>query len=293
MLSLGEASKAAIKLLMLLQEQERRYRMRAQPDETRHPSSKHPRDAFRSVHVDQQGPHAFALLGAHDARLDDVHGAADGGGDEAGQEAGAEVRGEVIVQWRVGEYESLEAVVRGELGCRHQDRTHAVRQYAPEKGPPSFLPCHAHQAVDGVFVVAAGGGGQGGVVLHADVEDVGGVAGDAAEEAGGGCHGDEGGEGRGCSGGGGGGFELFVDAEAGGGVGQLAEEGGRELGYNFSFGGVWKGVMGEIYAAVEAEEAVVAEDMDESVEHAARAIGGACLEADLNLCQRLNECRQR
>lgn len=45
--------------------------------------------------------------------------------------------------------------------------------------------------------------------------------------------------------------------------------------------------MGEIYATVEAEEAVVAEDMDEGVEHAARAIGGACLEADLNLYQRL------
>lgn len=45
--------------------------------------------------------------------------------------------------------------------------------------------------------------------------------------------------------------------------------------------------MGELYAAVEAEEAVVSEDMDEGVEHAARAIGGACLEADLSLCQRL------
>ena len=52
-------------------------------------------------------------------------------------------------------------------------------------------------------------------MLHADVEDVGGVAGDAAEEAGGGGYGDERGEGRrGESF-----FQGFVDTEAGGGVG--------------------------------------------------------------------------
>lgn len=66
-------------------------------------------------------------------------------------------------------------------------------------------------------------------MLHADVEDVGRVAGDAAEEAGGRGHGDEGGEGRGGARGGEGFFEFFVDAEARCGVGQLAEEGGGEL----------------------------------------------------------------
>ena len=42
-----------------------------------------------------------------------------------------------------------------------------------------------------MFVISATGGGKSGVVLHANVEDVGGVSGDAAEKAGGGGHGDE------------------------------------------------------------------------------------------------------
>ena len=80
-----------------------------------------------------------------------------------------------------------------------------------------------------MFVVSALGRGQRGVVLHAYVEHVGRVAGHAAQEAGGGCHGDEGGEGGRGFGGGEGFFEFFVDAEAGCAVGQLAEEGGGEL----------------------------------------------------------------
>lgn len=80
-----------------------------------------------------------------------------------------------------------------------------------------------------MFVVPALCGGEGGVVLHSDVEDVGGVAGDAAHEAGGRGHGYEGREGGlGCAGledf-----FQFFVDAEAGGAVCELAEQGGGEL----------------------------------------------------------------
>ena len=124
---------------------------------------------------------------------------------------------------------ALEAVVAGELRRRHEHRPHAVRPHAAEEAAPAFFARHAHQAVNGVLVVSPFGGMERGVVLHAYVEDVGGVAGHAAQEAGGGCHGDEGGEGGRGFGGGEGFFEFFVDAEAGGAVGQLAEEGGGEL----------------------------------------------------------------
>lgn len=66
-------------------------------------------------------------------------------------------------------------------------------------------------------------------MLHADVEHVCRVAGYAAEKTAGGGNGDEGGEGgggaRGCEDF----FQFAVDAEAGGGVGQLAEERSGEL----------------------------------------------------------------
>ena len=40
---------------------------------------------------------------------------------------------------------------------------------------------------------------------------------------------------------------------------------------------------GQTYAAVETQRAIVLEDVDKGVEHALRAIGGACLKADLVL----------
>lgn len=51
------------------------------------------------------------------------------------------------------------------------------------------------------------------------------------------------------------------------------------------------GGMGEAYAVVEAEERVVAEDVEKGVEHAFRAIGGASLEADLLKVSELLEWR--
>lgn len=59
------------------------------------------------------------------------------------------------------------------------------------------------------------------------------------------------------------GFEFLVDAEAGGGVGDLAEEGGGE-------------------ARVEACEAVVAEDVEEGAGHGGGHGARAGLEADFN-----------
>jgi len=47
------------------------------------------------------------------------------------------------------------------------------------------------------------------------------------------------------------------------------------------------GGMGEAYAVVEAEERVVAEDVEKGVEHAFRAIGGTSLEADLLMVSKL------
>lgn len=117
------------------------------------------------------------------------------------------------------EQQILEHIVRRQLRRGHQHGAHAVRPDAAEERAPAFLACHADQAVDGVAVISPLGRGQSAVVLHADIDDVGGVTGDAAKEAGGGCHGDEDGEG---------GrarvevLEVLVYAEAGGGVGYLA-----------------------------------------------------------------------
>ena len=81
-------------------------------------------------------------------------------------------------------------------------------------------------------------------------------------------------------------LQFGVDAEAGGGVCELTEEGGGELvfaarllaGGSTELGG--RG-SGRAYAAVEAEEAVGLDDMADHLEHAARGIGGAGLKADL------------
>lgn len=203
--------------------------MRAKSNEARNPTSEHPTHAFGPVDVGQDPRQPFTLLGAHHARLDHIDGAADRGRNKPSQKRSREMRRQVILERSIGEKDPLEAIVRGQLAGRHQDRAHAVRPHAPEQAPPAFFASHAHEPVDGVLVVAPILRHERGVVLHADVEDVGGIAGDAAEEAGCAGHGDEGGEGGCREGGGEDVFEFFVDAEAGGAVGQLAEEGGGQL----------------------------------------------------------------
>ena len=133
---------------------------------------------------------------------------------------------QIVLRGRMLQHRALEPIVAGQLRGRHEHGPHAVGPHAAEEAAPAFFARHADQAVDGVVVVSALGRGKRGVVLHAYVEDVGRVAGYAAQEAGGGCHGDEGGEGGRGFGGGEGFFEFFVDAEAGCAVGELAEEGG-------------------------------------------------------------------
>jgi len=224
-----EPPQTAINLLMLLQEQKSGDRVRAQSNEARNPTFEHPAHAFGPIDVGQQPRQPFTLLCAHHTRLDHVDGAADRRRDEASQERRGKMRRQVVLERRMSEKHSLEAIVRSQLAGRHQHRAHAVRPHPPEQAPPSFFARHADDPVNGMLVVAPVLRRERGVMLHADVEDVGGIAGHAAEEAGCAGHGDEGGEGRRGEGGGEDFFEFFVDAEAGGAVGQLAEDGGGEL----------------------------------------------------------------
>lgn len=91
-------------------------------------------------------------------------------------------------------YETLETVIGRELGSRNQECTEAVWPNAAEEGAPAFFARHADESVDGMLVITSVLGGESSVVLHADVDDIGRVAGHAAKEARGRSHGDKGGE---------------------------------------------------------------------------------------------------
>ena len=78
--------------LMLLQEQKRHHRMRAQTHKTRHPPTKHPPHALHPKHPPQQPPQPFLLRRRHDTRLDDIHRTTNRRRHEPGQETGAEMR---------------------------------------------------------------------------------------------------------------------------------------------------------------------------------------------------------
>ncbi len=97
---------------------------------------------------------------------------------------------------------SLERIVRSQLRRRHQQCARAVGPDAAPEARDAFFAAHAEEAADGVVVVTPFGGGESGIVLHANVENVGWIAGDAAEEAGKRGEGDEGGEGGVVGGGG-------------------------------------------------------------------------------------------
>lgn len=170
--------------------------------------------------------------------------------------------GQGIPQRSVIHQEPLEGIVRRQLTCRHDGRAAAVGQPASEPAHGAFLARHANHAVDGMLVVAPVVGGQRGIMLHAHVEDVGKVAGNAAQEARGDGHGGKNGEGGLAAGPRVAGLEFFVDTESDGRVGQLAEEGGG-------------------YAAVEGERAVCLDDVDECPAHGFRRIAFAHLQSDL------------
>ena len=286
---------------MLFQKQKSSNRMRAQPDKARDPTPKDPAQAFGLVDPRQQPDDAFLLLRTHHPRLDHIHGAADRGRDKAGQEARREMSRQIVFRGRMLQHGALEAVVAGELRRGHQHGAHAVGPHAAEEAAPAFFARHAYQAVEGVFVVAAVGVRERGVVLHADVEHVGWVAGYAAQETGCGGHGDEGGEGGRGFGGCEGFLEFFVDAEASCAVGQLAEEGGGELElekervglakvFSFFFSSVFSRGLRDVvmregfgctYTVIETQKGVITQYVHKSAEHAFRVIGGAGLESDL------------
>lgn len=201
----------------------------------------------------------------HDAGLDDVDGAGGRGGSQAGEEGGGEVGGEVVAHGGVVHEDTFEGVVGGELPGGHDGGAAAVGEPPAEEAQGPLLAGHAGHAVDGVAVVAALGGRQGGVMLHAHVENVGEVARDAAEEAGPHGHGDEGREGRFAAGGQGARvtrLELLVDAEPDRRVGELPQERGRD-------------------AAVEGQRAVVLDDVDKGAAHVFGRVALAHLQTDL------------
>lgn len=174
------------------------------------------------------------------------------------------MRREGIAHGGVVQQQALKGIVRGQLPGRHDRRATAIGQPAAEPAQGALLPGHADHAVDGVLVVAALGVRQRGVVLHAHVDDIGEVASDAADEARGHGHADERWE-RGLLAAVRAGvalLDLLVDAEAGGRVGELAEQRGRD-------------------ASVEAEGAIVLEDVGKGAAHGFGGVGFARLKADL------------
>lgn len=202
--------------------------IRSQSEEARGPTLKNPAQAIGSVNVSNEMHHAVAVGARHDAGLDDVDGARDGGGNETGDEGGGEVSGEVVLEGRVHEQQALGDVVAGELAGRHEGGAGAVGPPAAEPAAEALLAGHADHAVHGVPVVPPLGGREGGVVLHADVDDVGKVARDAAHHAG--AHGqpDESRKRRLVPAARDVGLELLVDAEPHRRVRELPEERGRE-----------------------------------------------------------------
>lgn len=204
--------------------------MRPDADKTRHPALEHPAQALLPRDIGDQLDHAFFDMRAHDASLDDVHGAADRSRYEAGHEGRGEMRCQVILQRGVVQQHRFEDVVGGQLADGHEDRAGAVGPHAFPQRSDAFFAGHADEPVKGVVVVAPLLGRQRAVVLHPHVEDVAWVAGHAAHEPGDGGYADEGEEGGFGVRGGEAVFEGFVDAEACHGVGYLAELGGGELG---------------------------------------------------------------
>lgn len=135
---------------------------------------------------------------------------------------------QVVGHVEVVETDMFEGVVGRELRARHEHGACRVRPDAAEYRGGTFFADHAHEAVEGMFIVALLFGRQSGVRLHAHVQDVAGIAREAAEEARGGGHKDEVEEGmlgfrvrrgRGWSEAR---FEVFIYAKAHGGIGQLA-----------------------------------------------------------------------
>ena len=165
---------------MLLKEHERRDRVRAESDETRHPALEDPAQTFLCRDASDEAHDSFLSLRAHHAGLDNVDRTADCGCDESGHDGGGEVGGQVVAEVGALEELLLEDVVACQLRGGHEDCADAIGPDAAEKTAHAFVFYHARETVNGVLVVAALFDRKGRIVLHPHVENVGGVACDAA-----------------------------------------------------------------------------------------------------------------
>ena len=206
---------------MLFEEQERCHCVRAQAYKAGEPTSKGPSDTFLSIYTGEQGENALLSMCTHDPGLNNIHRTAHGCGHEPGQDTGTEVGGEAIFHASLFQQDPFEGIVASQLACRHEDGSHAVGNNASEETSPSFFSDHPYHAFYCVLVISTLRLGEGAIVLHSDVEYIGRISGYAAQKAGGASHGDQGREGWLVAGGCEGLLELRVDAEAGGGVGEL------------------------------------------------------------------------
>lgn len=218
---------------MLFQEDERGDGMRTQTDEARHPATEGPSKALLARDIPQKTEDAMATAlsrrGAHDAGLNDVHRTADGRGDKSGHEGGREMRAQVIMHAEFLDTQALEGVVGGQLRGGHQDGARRVRPHAAEETRGSLGATHLHQAVERMAVVSSLLRGQRGVGLHAHVQHVRRVSCNSAEEARCTGHSNQGEEAGRRVGGRDARLQLLVDAEPGGGIRDLSQEGCRQL----------------------------------------------------------------
>ena len=153
---------------------------------------------------------------------------------------------QIVRQGRVVEQHPLEDVVAGKLTGRHDGSATAVGQPASEPAQRTLFTSHPDHTVNGVLVVPPLIGRQSRVVLHPHIEDIGEVAGNTADEAGAGRHGQQ--HGEGLIGLAGACLHFLVNTEADGRICQLTEERGR-------------------YAAIEPEWSVGLEDSDKGAAH--------------------------
>jgi hypothetical protein len=171
-----------VNLLMLLEEHESSNGMRPKSNETRYPALEDPAQTFFGRDVPDKTDDAFLRLCAHDAGLDHINRTTNRRRDETSHDRSAEMRGKIVAEVGPLQKLRLENIVTCELRRGHEDCADAVGPDAAEQAAHAFVFDHARETVDGVLVVATLLYGEGSVVLHSHVEDVGGIAGDAAEE---------------------------------------------------------------------------------------------------------------
>lgn len=173
-----------VNLLVLFKEHEGCDRVRSQSDEARYPALEDPAQAFFGCDACDETHDALLCVSAHHASLDHVHRTADCGRDETGHDRGGEMRGEIVTQVGALQELLLEDVVTCELRRGHEDCADAVGPNAAEQAAHAFVFDHTRESIDGVLVVATLFRWEGSIVLHAHVEDISRVAGNAAQESG-------------------------------------------------------------------------------------------------------------